>query len=75
MPVIVRGTEVVVRPVDEGITVQSLLSPDTIGSDHVKLDLVSIETGASIDLTLDGDAIGWLQVLDGAGHLKPGLHL
>ncbi len=70
MPVIVRGSEAVARPVNAGVTVQALLSPENTGSDHVLLDLASFSNGAAFELALDGDAIGWLQVLEGAGTLS-----
>ncbi len=70
MPVIVRGSEAVARPVNAGVTVQALLSPENTGSDHVLLDLASFSNGAAFELALDRDAIGWLQVLEGAGTLS-----
>lgn len=70
MPVIVRGAEAVLKPVGNGISVQSLLSPENTGSDNVLLDLVSFAKATAFDLTLAGDAIGWLQVLEGAGTLS-----
>ena len=69
MPVIVRAAETDVKAIADGITVRSLLSPDNTCSDHVLLDLVSFADNASFDLSLDDDAIGWLQVLDGSGSL------
>ena len=69
MPVIVRGSETAAMPAGAGVTVAVLLSPENTGSHNVLLDLVSFDAGAVIDLTLDDDAIGWLQVLEGSGTL------
>ncbi len=69
MPVIVRGAERKLASAGDGVTVQSLLSPETTGSDHVLLDLLSLSGGASSELTLEDGAIGWLQILDGSGTL------
>jgi len=69
MPVIVRGSETAAKPAGDGVTVEALLSPDNTGSDHVLLDLAMFDAGASMELSLDDDAIGWLQVLEGSGTL------
>lgn len=69
MPIIVRGADVAAEKVGSGVTTQSLLSQENTGSDNVLLDVLSFENGASFDMELNGDAFGWLQVLDGSGTL------
>ena len=69
MPIIVRGADVAAEKVGPGVTTQSLLSQENTGSDNVLLDVLSFENGASFDMELNGDAFGWLQVLDGSGTL------
>lgn len=69
MPVIVRGAEIAAKTVGAGVTVQTLLSPENTGSDHVLLDLLSFADGAAFELALASDAFGWLQILEGAGTL------
>lgn len=69
MPVIVRGSETVAKSVGDGVSVAMLLSPANTGSDHVLLDLVTLAGGAALEMALDDGAMGWLQVLDGAGTL------
>lgn len=70
MPIIVRGNEVVVQQVGSGVTTQSLLSHKNTGSNNVLLDLITFDNEAKLDLELDGDAFGWLQVLNGTGSLS-----
>jgi hypothetical protein len=70
MPIIVRGAEVAAEAVGSGVTVKSLLSPKNTGSDNVLLNLLTFEKGAGFNLDLDGDAFGWLQVLEGSGTLS-----
>ncbi|NNE83514.1 MAG: cupin domain-containing protein [Alphaproteobacteria bacterium] len=70
MPIIVRGAEVAAEAVGAGVTVKSLLSPENTGSDNVLLNLMTFEKGAGFNLDLDGDAFGWLQVLEGSGTLS-----
>jgi quercetin dioxygenase-like cupin family protein len=69
MPVIVRGAEVSAQPVCAGVTRQTLLSPDNTGSDNVLLDVLTFESGATFDIALSDDTVGWVQVLEGAGSL------
>lgn len=69
MPVIVRGADVAAERVGSGVIARSLLSPANTGSNNVLLDLVTFENGAAFDFSMNGDAFGWLQVLDGSGSL------
>jgi len=70
MPVIVRGTEVAAEPVTTGVTAQSLLTLNSTGSDHVLLDLLSLANGTEFTFTLNDEAFGWIQVLQGSGNLS-----
>jgi len=69
MPVIVRGAEIAAEPVNPGVTAQLLLSPENTGSNNVLLYLMSFANGATADLGLADDVLGWLQVLEGSGTL------
>lgn len=69
MPIIVRGADVAAERIGSGVITRSLLSPANTGSNNVLLDLVTFEDGARFDLSMDDDAFGWLQLLDGSGSL------
>ena len=64
MPVIVRSTDAVSDECETGCVIRTLLSPATTGSDHLLLDHITLEAGATYSVTLDNGAIGWLH--DGA---------
>lgn len=68
MPVIIRGDDVATVE-SGGCRVSALLRPADIGNDQIELDHVSMADGATHELTLDGAAVGWLQVLSGSGSL------
>lgn len=70
MPVIVRSTDAVSDECETGCVIRTLLSPATTGSDHLLLDHITLEAGATYSVTLDNGAIGWLQTLGGAGRLS-----
>ena len=46
MPIIVRGSEIEIKEIEKGVTIQSLLSPQNTGSDNVFLNLMEFEKGS-----------------------------
>ena len=46
MPIIVRGSEIEVKEIEKGVTIQSLLSPQNTGSDNVFLNLMEFAKGS-----------------------------
>lgn len=70
MPIIVRGTEVAAEPVTAGVTAQSLLSLENTGSDHVLLDLLSLDDSAVFQFVFSDDTFGWVQIVKGSGGLS-----
>jgi|TARA_B110000116_G_C16755811_1_gene545739 quercetin dioxygenase-like cupin family protein len=69
MPIIVRGSEIEIKEIEKGVTIQSLLSPQNTGSDNVFLNLMEFAKGSLHNILLDEGAFGWLQVLEGSGVL------
>lgn len=49
---------------------QGLLTPDRIPDTNILLDRILLLAGGSVELPVAADAIGWLQMLDGAAALE-----
>ena len=67
MPVIIRSKDCKPNNIVLGCQVKSLLQPDAIGSDQIFLDHIRVSSGAEYTIDLDGEMIGWIQVLSGQG--------
>jgi len=69
MPVIIRRAAQTPTPLAPGVDLVRLLTPETIGNDQITLDRVSLAPGATYAIKLAPSAVGWVQVLSGAGVL------
>ncbi len=69
MPVIIRRSDQEPAPSAPGVERAGLLTPGTIGNDQITLDRVRLAPGAAYTIELSPSAVGWVQVLSGAGVL------
>lgn len=70
MPLIVRSADAKLTAPNRGTEIAALITPQNIGNDRLHLDRVTLAPGATFEVALDPDMIGWVQALSGDGRLN-----
>ena len=69
MPVLFNNEEIASQKIAEGVTVQSLINQDRVGSDFIILARWSIEANAATTIDIPTTDLAWFQLLDGSALL------
>ena len=70
MPVLFNHDEVQGTTVGDGVVSQSLIDPERVGSDFVRLDRWTIDAGAAAEIRVANTDLAWFQLLEGAAILE-----
>ena len=62
----IRESDVVGSNIGKGVSVQSLITPECVSSDHVLTEKITMSAGAAYNFVVGGDDICWVHIIDGS---------
>lgn len=69
MPVLIKCDSVDAVPMGDGVTCQSLITPERVNNDCILLDRWSLDAGASTSIQVAATDLAWFQLLEGEATL------
>lgn len=69
MPVLIKCNSVDAVPMGDGVTCQSLITPERVNNDCILLDRWSFDAGASTRIQVAATDLAWFQLLEGEATL------
>ncbi len=66
MPVIFNEDEVPKEHISEGVSVQRLITPESVKSDYLYTERLHLEPNAVSDFSVDSDSLVWFHVISGS---------